>query len=219
LPKKINSGALEPLNKAFGLTGAGSRETVLLDGSLDQVIDTVPIARRGGTLAGSQGMFSMQLQTVHAGAGNLQVDINPYAVGTTGQSAPFPAAVPAGIDLWLISAQVARRAGADTPTATLIMRQQPGGFGIDDSGAAVALDQEIMLASWDGIATTGASTRMTETGTGKLFAEIGLRIPRNPAAAGQDLSFRSSAAAVAVTLDCILLFGYFPSALGQDVKI
>ena len=56
--KKIDSQALDVLQKALGLSGPGSPITELTDGVVDQVLEVGGVIRRSRTQAGTEGIHA-----------------------------------------------------------------------------------------------------------------------------------------------------------------
>jgi len=74
---------------------------------------------------------------------------------------------------------------------------------------------QIRLAFWDAVASDGTSFGLL-AGTEHPHQRIGLRLPRG--GGGSTLTFRSSSS-VTVGIDCQMILGMFPIALGQDVVV
>jgi len=210
--KSVDSQALGIVNRALGLTGAGAPLTEFLDGTVDQTLDIGQLVRRGRTQVGSDGIYFGLLTNVHSGAGTLSSFTNPYDV-PTGAIAPYPVPMPPGFDIWLLSANVRQESGTGTLTAALsydfpILAQ---GWGVDDSGVAVARADPFVLAFWDSVITETDEFGITEQGN--PWVPIGLRLRRN-----SSLLFSSTASALA-TFDCQMIIGVFPVSLGQDILV
>jgi len=213
MSKKVDSQALGLVNRALGLTGAGSGITEFMDGILDQNFDVGPIVRRGQTLAGTDGVFMAVADNVHAGAGDLTTVIAPFAFGT-GVIAPFPDPLPNHLDLWLLGATLQQVGGTGTVEA-VVRLNFPGslqGFGIDDSGVAVVVASSITVAFWDTI-QAGPGQSFGLQNVQFPFARINLRLPR-----ATTISLSSTASAL-ITFRFHMLLGLFPVALGQDVVV
>lgn len=220
MAKVINSAYLEPLNKALGLAGAGDSQTELLDGTVDQVLDVGQIARRGGTLAGTTGVFRVILRVINAGTGTVITSYQPYEPGETGLVAPYPNPVPDLFDLWLIGASIERVSGTGTLNAArLQLTNIQIGFGIDSVGVSAAASTSVItLASWDSI-SAAIEPRYGLSQLANPFQKIGLRIPKKGAIASPFLSFAVNVTAAAATFDGVLLIGILPAALGQDLAV
>jgi len=215
--KIIRSDYLSPLDKSLGLAGAGDSQTELADGEVVQTLDVGSIVRRGGTFAGTEGIFRMVLRTVHTGDSVESTSFQPYTPGATGVIAPYPAVVPDGFDFWLLAAFLSRVSVGGTMTrSSLRITNIQQGFGLDDSAAAVVSTETLTVAFWDSLL---GGTLANSFGTNNLddlgMQKIGLRIPRKGAIASPFIVF-SCDSADAVTIDCMMLCQLLPSALGQD---
>jgi len=219
MTKRIDSDALGVLNRSLGLTGAGSQLTELEDGVVDQTLSVNEIARRGRTLADVQGLFYPTLRNEHTDAESISNAINPYAVGTTFAVAPYPPAVPAAFDLWLLGASVRHAGGTASGfalgTLSLTVGTFSAGFGRDDGGGLVLSGQPQRLAVWNAMATDGTSFGILATNRG-TFQHIGLRLPRG--GGGSVLLWRT-VSTVTVDVDVVMVLGMFPAALGQDAIV
>jgi len=218
--KEIDSQALGPLNKILGLAGAGAPLTELVDGEVLQSIDVGPVVRRGGTLAGTEGVFRIVLRTVHTAGEVRAVSWQPYQPGTTGIIAPYPHPVPDGFDFWLLTAHTSRVSGSGNLTrAALRITNIQQGFGIDSNGAAVVSTEVLTIAFWDALlgGTLGNSFGVNNLDDNPM-KHIGLRIPRKGAVASPFVTFSCESSAT-VTIDCMMVCALLPSALGQDVQV
>jgi len=217
--KRIDSDALGELNKALGLTGAGSRITELADGVVDQVIDIAAVARRGRTQADIQGIYTPTLRNENTAAETITTTIDPYNVGATAVVAPYPNPMPPQFDIWLIGASMRIAGGSATnlsvATLSLTVGTRSQGFGIDDSGAQVLVAQPIRLAFWDNRATDATVFGLLDGDRGP-HKKIGLRLPRG--GGGSRLNYITVSAGV-VDSDVQLILGVFPAALGQDILV
>ena len=216
MAKVINSVALEPLNKSLGLAGAGDSQTELLDGVVDQVIEVGQIARRGLTLAGTEGIFRIVMRTIHAGAGDEATSFQPYQIGATGLIAPFPNPVPAGLDFWLIGASIQTDATNAFDAAVIRLTNVQQGFGLDSAAAAVVSTAVFTLANWTGVSSAIAPPFGISSGTTSPYKKINMRIPRKGAIASPFIVCETQALGAA-EFDFVLMCGLFPSALGQDL--
>ncbi len=212
--KRIDSDALELVNLALGLTGAGAPVTELQDGVVDQVIDVTPVARRSRTLRPNDGIFVGIMRNVHSGAGSLLGTSNPYEMGAALVISPYPSPVPKQFDLWLLGASVNFASGTGTFTGalTITYRSPQQGWGETNGGAFVIASVEVPVAHWDTVVTEGAIVFAGLSGDRGPHAHIGIRLPRHPDTA---IRFRSTASAAA-TFDCQVVLGMFPASLGQD---
>lgn len=217
--RPVNSDALDVVARALDITGSGrgAPTTEFEDGILDQVIDVLPMIRRGRTQGRTQGLYTAVLSAVHAGADDQLASEAPYAVGT-GVIPPYPDPIPRGLELWLLTASVRRFSGSGTVNAILsvIFGGDAQGWGIDSTGSAVVSNLEHPIAHWDAVFTTvNVFGQLADDGGGSPLKKIGLRLPHPTVRTALILNFRSTSSA-AMRLDCQLLMGLFPISLGQD---
>ena len=214
--KRVDSDALGTINKALGLTGAGSALTELHDGVLDQVFEVSASVRRGRTQAATDGVYTAIMQTVHGAADSQVTDQRPYDL-IAGGIAPYPNPMPPQFDIWLLGAELNRVSGTGTVEATLAMRYGTPkmGWAIDEAQAAVTpSNPEFVIAFWDALAVEGTTFGILHGSNGP-YARFGYRLPRD---VGSDLVFRSTASAIA-TYNCNIVLGVFPVGLGQDALV
>jgi len=211
--KRIDSRALTSLNRILGLAGAGgSRTTDLEDSTVQQVLNVNDVLRRDMSLFGTDGLFVAILRNIHgAGVTTKAVLANPYSL-TVGNIAPYPIPVDDGKDFWIfgIALQVASGTASNF-TQGIVSIQMLGtqmAFGIDDLGAAVTMtDTQVALARFDDM---DGNLGQGVTEGGEVFVPAIHRIRRDA-----KLRFDSSATN-AITVNCQILCGLFPSGLGQD---
>jgi len=209
----IDSQALEGLRRILGLGGSGAGAaagvTEFDDGQLQQVLDTVPVIRRGRTFAGSEGIFNASLTNNHVAVGVLASTVDPYDVDTA-VTGGYPSPVPAGFDLYLLRAFVTLSvAGRFSDGALRVV------YPFDDQAFGDAVDMDLPFGIWNAEVTlSGASIILGGSslmGTTHVVQGRPLRLGRR-----QTLEFLSSASdALGVT--CRFLMGLFPSSLGQDI--
>lgn len=214
--KVLSSESLSPMNKTLGLGGAGDAQTELLDGTVDQVIAINEIARRGRTLAGTEGIFRIALRNIHAGAGDVSTSFQPYEAALAGVIAPFPSPIPAGLDFWLIGASIETDATNSFDSAVIRLTNVQQGFGIDSAGVAVVSVAVFTLTNWTGVSSAIAPPYGISSGTQLPYKKINMRIPRKGAIASPFIVC-STQALGAAEYDFVLMCGLFPSALGQDI--
>jgi len=215
VPKLIDSQALGILNSSLGLTGAGSGETELLDGTVDQSLDVNEIVRRGRTPAGSEGIFRVALKNIHGSGNVVSTAWSPYDVQTVGVIAPFPNPIPPSLDMWLLKASIQRTGGSGgLNIAALFVAQIQQGIGRDSVAAAFVSTAVLTVALWEGVATASTTFGVDADGNNPLV-NIGMRIPRKGAIISPVVTFTSSSGAAA-DYECVLIVGLFPVALGQD---
>jgi len=214
--KKVDSDALGILTKALGLTGAGSPITELADGVVDQVLSVNEIARRSRTQADLGGIYTGILENNHLIADTVTTSININRMAADLAIPPFPDPMPPQFDVWLLGATLIQLSGSGTLQGALMIRfaNSQQGFGVNQAGAAVVDQENVVVASWD-IVSTILTTFGLQGGVRTPFARIGMRLPRH---VDTRLQFTTISSA-AVVFSCQLLMGVFPVALGQDVLI
>lgn len=219
---RIDSGALVDITRSLGVSGRGESVSVLQDGEVFQVLSINQLARRGRTLAGSQGFFSPVMRHVHAAAGQIQSSVNPYNVGV-GTIAPWTSPISDDFDVWLIGATIRTHTGGLTfDSAALALDFQGGnqGWGQDDSGVAVVSSAAKPVALWDSTFSVVGFQVMGLQENGAPYAAIGIRIPRGPGGAATILTFATdtSGGPDTLSIDLQLFMGLFPTSLGQDIS-
>jgi len=216
--KRIDSDALVFINRILGIPGGGAAPgagTELDDQNLSMVLNITDALRRGRAGGVDDGYFFGLFLTVHTGAGVETATIDPYAPAALVPTvSPYPAEVPAGLDLWVIGATGGRTAGAGDLVGGFLGVDTIArhlGWGVDEGGAAVSQLPLFPIARFASLDTaiTGFATFLD--GQGNFWHPIMMRIPR-----GQSLSFKSQADAAA-TFRCIITLGLFPEGLGQDL--
>jgi len=218
--KRITSDALFLLNRMLGLAGGTPGATELDDGNVSQVLDITDVVRRSRTIASSQGWFFCIMDNVHAAAGALDSEINPYVPGAA--FAPtvsaFPASVPRDFDFWLYTASLLR-IGGDGDLDGAILRMNPTaaqqGWGIDNSGAAVAGNDPYPIGRWTALdETLAARDPYGIAGDGSAFIKVNQRIAR-----GNLLRFTTdtSGQTAETTFRLFLTCGLFSEGIGQDI--
>lgn len=213
MSQRIAGAALDNVRKQLGATGPGDPAVRLLDTEVVQTFDVEASARRGGTQAGTSGLYYPVIRNVHAGSGTLNTAVDFYT-NEIGIIAPWPAPMPAEFDIWLLAAAVRQVSGTGTFTGALLVdyRQASQGFGVDDSGVAVVASELRVLAFWDSLITQNREFGLRDGANPR--ARLGIRLPRF----GTALSFSSTASTVA-SFDLQLDLGVFPVGLGQDALI
>jgi len=210
--KKIDSQALDVLQKALGLSGPGSPVTELTDGVVDQVLDVTPIVRRSRTQGQTSGLYTGLLRNAHAAAESKSSLLQPYVAVPGTSLAPYPSVMPAGFDVWVLSAAVTQLSGTGTISAALRVTVPGSVMGI--SSAAGAAISNYTLAFWDKVIVEGSTFGVT-SGDVSPWVRLGFRLPRSGTT---QLIFASTSSAIA-TFDCFVMLGVFPVALGQDVLV
>ena len=225
MAKFLDSQSLEPINRALLIAGKGSERTELMDGTVEQTLDVGPFARRGGVLAGTEGIFRGLLRNVHLGAADI---INSgfvlYGNNPSIVVSPTPGKIPPQYEWWLFSCCMTRFTGSINPeSAMLQISNLLQCFGVDNSGAQVVANVPLILTNWDGLGVVGPNVFGITTavnGSAGVYRNIGIRVPRGGAfGASPQLQFTSVADAAAGTLDCTILMGLFPITMGQDAQV
>jgi len=211
--KRINSDALVEVNRALGLSGAAPGQTELVDDQIFQTLDIAAVARRGLTMASSEGIFHGILQNVHTDAESLNSEWRPYVDVQAPQIGAFPNPMPAGLDVWLLAMSAREESGAGTPTGavTMVMDVSHLGFGVNDSGVPVSASTASTLARFDALVDEGGHTYFIRE-NGDPWWRGAVRFPRGP---GTRIQWRTTSTLTA-TYDLQLVVGVFPTALGQD---
>lgn len=213
MTKKIDSQALGTLNKALGLTGAGSPITELADGVVDQVVSVNEIARRSRTLNQQfGGLFRAVLRNNHSGAGTLTTTVNPFALPVALVFSPFPTPIPDSFDLWLLTVDVSV-VGAGTLTAALFINHPAANTAFSSTNTGVQVGAAVTgqpVCFFDTVIDENVLFGIQESGEPTAYP--GLRLPRDRLT---QLVFASTASA-AQTFDMRLGLGLFPVGLGQD---
>lgn len=196
------------------MAGPGSGRTELEDGSLVQVIDTIPIVRRSRTITGT-GLYIGVLQNAHSVADDEQSSVDLYSNLAFRNGLTNP--IPAGYDLWLSQISLQTGDAGDLTSAQLIVVNGADqvGMSINDTGAAFGgFAPRILLAQWDALTThvNGAAQffGIRTNGQTDPFTP-NFRVRR-----GTSLEFSTTSSAAA-TFNCVFMFGVFPEGLGQDV--
>lgn len=218
MSKPIESDALDRVYRVLGLSGgAVTKETILEDGWVFQMLGLNPIIRRSRTLADTTGWFFGVLLNEHAGAGALTSEIDPYQPAGASAVAPWPSIIRRGFDLWLLNASVIRNDGSGTLDGAALLLDPIAvqqGWGIDDGGTAVAAHDPYPLARWTGLdVSLSGSDPFAIAGDGSATVKIGLRWPR-----GATVRFISDVAGAAADIQCMMTWGMFVEGFGQDVS-
>jgi len=211
---EIDSQALLLVDEVLGVAGGKAASTELDDGRLDQVLNVNDIIRRSRSV--QDGIFWGLWRNIHAAAGEVSSNINPYTTPSDTNTTGWETPIPRKLEVWVLGATVSRSSGAgglDEALLELRMTAVQQAFGEDSAGAAIAgQNANMALARWDVISElTTRDVALTETGA--PFARIGLRVPRR-----STIRFTSDAAAAA-NFDLQVLLGLFPRALGQDIAV
>jgi len=212
---------LSLIQKLYGLPSSQLAGVTQLDA--DNVSQTLPIVpeilRRSANIVGNNqgGIFQGVMEMVHSGADDEVGTYVPYAGtiagGTTvvGARAGFPLPIPEGWDLWFLGCSLERFSGAGTVVALLSLNGSPGGWGIDDQGAAVPETPLFNIARFTSI-VADAIIGYGIGADGQPWQGVGrMRLARD-----QEYELRSTSSA-AVSYRLAILMGLFPEAMGQDI--
>ncbi len=214
--KRITSSALTLVDRWLGL-GGSSIPTELDDATVSQVLDLWPAVRRARTVAASTGWFHCVMDNVHPGAGALDTELDPYNPGAAlaPNVSPYPIPVPRDMDFWVFTAGLLRIAGvAALDGAALywnpVAAQQ--GWGVNNSGVAVAGNDPFPVGRWTGLdSSLAGKDPFGIAGDGSGCVKVSQRVGR-----GALVRFTTDADA-ACTMRLIMVCGLFPAGLGQDI--
>lgn len=187
---------------------------VIDTGNASLTVPILPDLARYSLSGPDGGFITGVMENVHSAADDERSQLDPYIAGAAALGS-FPSPVPAGFDLWLLSASLTHSGGAAAVLVGALLAFNPGperGWGIDDAGAQVTATPRINMVFWDTLNTDTAGTNgvgLTEQGL--PFTKIGVRLPR-----GGNLIFDSTTAG-ATELSVIVIMQLVPSALGQDI--
>ena len=210
---RIESDALDILGRQLDVPGL-SGDTLIDSDNVSLIKGIDDVVRRSRTPGFTTGWFHCVLQNVHAAAGTLNSNIDPYNPGAAVSFAPYPATVRRGFDFWILTASIRRTAGAGTLDGAQLFVDPTGiqqGWGRNNSGTVISTHTAIPIGRWGSLdLSTGVDTGIAGDGGGMISPR--LRIGR-----GALLSFSSDVAAASATITLLMLCGLFPEALGQDV--
>ena len=220
--KTIDSGALETLNKSLGITGSSPvGATEFLDSTLDQVLDVSQAVRRGRTLAGSTGLFTVALENIHTSSGDKVTTFLPYSPAVAGSVfPPWPSKIDHRLyDVWLLSASVVRRSGSGSITAILTTTQGNVGVALDSAGDPLAVSevQQFILGTWNNLIDAGLVFCLENDGGQTLVKPMMRLAPPNNINDAPNVGFWTTTNSAA-TYQCSILFGIFPVGWGQDAQ-
>lgn len=207
---QVDGPALATIREALGLTGAGAQITEYPDGIVEQVLDIAPLIRRGRTTNQSSGLFSAIMANVHAGAGTLDLAIDPYNFVPNARSG-WPQPVPPGFDVWLLRAGAFQLAAAAVVDAMLYVAypELQVAYGAYATYGSAQVIQAYNTAALGAVTVYGTSY-LRALGTGVIGNRIQTRLPR-----GSTLGWQSNAGGIG-TAAMFLVLGLFPAGLGQD---
>lgn len=219
MSQEFDSEGLVLVQDAYGLSGVDAeQQTFLDDGNVSQTLPVEAIARRSRSpLLNVAGLFHAVLRNDHTAAELLETNADPY--NPVNPQSGYPVPISRKFDIWFLGAGMSVADGTLLTVAGVGMDLGAAGqmfSELDSTGGVVSTTtREIILAAWDDFTSldgliTGADVAMDPAG--RTFIPLKLRWPRN----GSLITFRSLSTA-AVTATCLLTFGIFPVALGQDM--
>ncbi len=207
--QEIDSSVLSRVSKVLQLSTPGSEITEFQDEVLQQTLDVGPIARRGLTLTLTEGIYGASILNTHTGVqATITTIVDPWNLAGA-ETAPFPAAIPESMDLWLLMASAFTGTGGgsfDSADLTLIVPARNRAF-----GAAGSVGMRIMGLNSE-IALVGGNFLSQNTTPEGIPLRIGMRVPR-----GATIRWRTrNGGATSPTFQVDMFLGLFPASLGQD---
>lgn len=202
--REVSSQVLGEVATTLQLAGRGTQITQFEDGILQQVLDIGPLVRRGGALAGTDGMFGFQFATTHGGAGTQSFAFDPYTQ-TPGTSITNPWPVESAMqlyDAWAVGPfNITATATGVTTHARLDLV-----YAAARSKGVIGASGRQMIGFWS---ADGPSGFLAGANGDVLFKGV-YRIPR-----GASLTLTTIATA-AVGYSCKGAIALMPAGLGQD---
>jgi len=219
--REIDTGALDRVALAMGI-GAPSTATRLVafdDDYLQQVLDVGPLIRRSVSPKPLDGLYMANLQNEHAAADSTEeFSLDPYSMEQTGGGligGLWPAPIPPGMDVWIISLSGIQSGGAAADFESgLLDIQWPVEANAFDSAASLSTVRTMNVASFNGVLSliNGTVRRLTQVGTGLAELSPCFRVPR-----GGNIRWRTrNKNAGAQTLEMHIGLGLMAAGLGQD---
>ena len=190
MSRPIDSNALSLIKRALNLGAGGEQTSILDDGHVSQILEVAPAAARGLTI--DQGIGWMRIMNTHTGVGTLQTTVSPYTpdVNVAGgiNNLPFPAAVPVGLDLFLLGFSGFSDDATDWGSPSVLKYNAPlnvvwksklntaGAFSKNVSALA-----GIPLGSFHNVVGDGTGSQILLQGTTfkDAWIPVNMRIPRN----------------------------------------
>lgn len=220
----IDSQALILLRRLLNLEGPIAAQTELLDDSVTQTFDIAQIARRSLVPPGSEGLYTVVLENVHAAAGALESRMDVYNTGASNFGG-YPQDVPDNMDVWLVSVS-ATMTTTQTLDACAFVLEYPAnqmGIGVDATPAAVVPEVTYECIAYFDVQLTaipsavGLQEILASNSTGALTHAVTGPMPRR-LRKGTVLTWHSDVSgAGATTAKALAVIALAPKGLGQDV--
>ena len=163
MSRRVDSGALRLIQRALSLAGPGAQTTELEDEYVRQVLDLQQLISAAAPAITDRGMFVIQAQQVHAGAGSISDNIDPYDPAGTFANIPLEVRT-GGYDIWVHGWNVNTSSAANTTGAAVSIDVSALSPFISDG---VLTGANVMLASWGVFIDVGASNAAQSALIGK----------------------------------------------------
>lgn len=218
--RSVDSQALALVQRALGLTGPAEGEAQFEDRILQQTFDVTPVVRRSRTLAQGEGYFTAVLQNNHTGvASTITSSITPYAL-TSGALDFYPDPVPREFDLWLLAFSAFTQSGSGNFASgdlNVTMAAPNVPRALDESAGVVTpqINLAIFPAEQSAVGGNFLAIGGDVSGGARSYAQPNIRLPRNCTIAFRTLNVGLTSPVYNLTM----LWGLFPSMLGQDMAL
>jgi hypothetical protein len=216
--REVSSQVLQEVARALQLAGRGAQITYFEDGDLAQVIDVGALARRGGTLAPSNGIFSFIIENDHGGAGVIETLRNPYNTASAVLGSGYTTPLPEGFDVWILALSAISTGTASVFTRAMVaIRTIDSDMGFGDV-AAKAIDIPLMVyRTEDNSFAAGASALTFLRGDSTVRAwDYGPNVMPYRLRSRTNRLLWMTASTGTGTYELHGLVGVFPAGLGQD---
>ncbi len=218
--REFDSPALSGLRRILQTSTGPPQIVELQDEIIQQVVDLLPVVRRGLTPGRQGGLFTASILNTHVGSDTITGDVNPYAPSTTFVGNGYPAVVdPQEFDVWLLQAYATEvSGGGDFGGGVVGLLTDALGMGWRNEANAIAVRQDLMVFNQE--TDYGGVTHLTDSVSGTTFLnQQGGMVRIGGPAADTRIRFRTVKAGVgAATYKLFMTLGVFPRALGQDGK-
>lgn len=208
--KRLVGPALSILDLVVDFEGVGAQITEFPDGLLGQELEVGGFVRRGLVPPGTDHLWGVQIQNVHAGAGQIITEFDPYALApaTIGNQWPDLQEIRDRFDFWIFGPlQGSVASGAFTGAQIDILYPSTRVAQIDVSGALAQT-----LAVFNGVVSVAGLREFMSAPGGEVQVPCAFRIPR-----GVTVRWVTQTV-VAADLFCYFTCGLFPIGLGQDAQ-